>query len=69
MALPRYLEILKIRLEALPSSRRTTEQNGLLEELKAIDQGDIRKAIVESSHTAVTRMTSPGNGGCPCCGR
>ena len=68
MALPPNLKAFRDRLETIGLAKRTTNQDGLLAELKKLDQVTLQKTIEESTF-ADTRMTSPGGSGCPCCGR
>lgn len=68
MALPPTLKAFRDRLDAIGIVKRTTYQDSLLKELNKIDGMILQKSIEESTF-ADTRMTSPGGGTCPCCGR
>jgi hypothetical protein len=68
MALPPTLKAFRDRLDQIGLAKRTVYQDHLLEELNALD-GLVLKESVEKSTFSDTRMTSPGGGGCPCCGR
>jgi hypothetical protein len=69
MALTPELSKLKAKLEELGYAKRTTGQDQMLAELDAIDRTLLRKSLDESTFASVTRMTSPGDGRCNCCGR
>jgi hypothetical protein len=69
MALTPELDALKKRLVDTGYAKRTHEQDRLLAELEAIDEVVLLKSLNESVHASVMKMTSPGTGGCPCCGR
>ena len=68
MALPPNLRALRDRLNAIGIANRTTYQDNVLKELNKLDGVLLQKSIEESTF-ADTRMTSPGGGACPCCGR
>ena len=69
MALTPELAKLKGKLEELGYAKRKGGQDRLLAELEALDQVVLRKTLEESIHSSVTKMTSPGDGACACCGR
>ena len=69
MALTPQLSKLKSKLEGLGYAKRTTGQDQLLAELEAIDSTLLRKTLEESTFASVTKMTSPGDGPCSCCGK
>ena len=69
MALTPELSKLKSKLEELSFAKRTTGQDRLLAELEAIDSTLLRKSLDEATFASVTKMTSPGDGPCSCCGR
>jgi hypothetical protein len=68
MALPPTLKAFRDRLDSIGFEKRTSYQDSLLKELQKLDSLILQKSIEESTF-ADTRMTSPGGGGCPCCGR
>lgn len=69
MALTPELGKLKTKLDALGYSARTAGQDRLLAELEALDRTILRKSLDEGALASVTRMTSPGEGPCACCGK
>jgi hypothetical protein len=69
MALTPELQKLQKKLNDLGTSRRTSGQDKLLAELNAFDQTILRKSLDEGVLGSVTKMTSPGDGPCSCCGK
>lgn len=69
MALTPELAKLKAQLEALGYAKRKVGQDLMLAELEAIDGVLLRKNLEETTFASSTRMTSPGDGSCACCGR
>jgi hypothetical protein len=69
MALTPELSKLKDMLEGKGYSGRTIPQDRLLAELIAVDATLLNKTLNDSTFGSVTKMTSPGDGRCACCGR
>lgn len=69
MALTPELSKLKTKLDALGFNSRTTGQDRMLAELEAIDKTILSKSLDEAAFASVTKMTSPGEGPCACCGK
>lgn len=69
MALTPELEKLQTKLNKLGYGGRTSGQDRLLAELEALDKTILRKSLDEGVLASVTRMTSPGDGLCTCCGK
>ena len=68
MALPPTLKAFRDKLDTIGFSKRTTYQDSLLAELDKLDGITLKEDMAKASFSE-TRMTSPGGGGCPCCGR
>ena len=68
MALPPKLKALRMKLEGMTYSQRTTGQDAMLAELQELDNVMVRKGVQDSEFSA-TQMTSPGGNTCGCCGR
>jgi hypothetical protein len=69
MALTPELEALKTKLVDIGLAKRTSAQDRLLAELRAIDKMIRPETLEEAAFASVTKMTSPGGGSCHCCGR
>lgn len=69
MALPPELNALRHKLSALGPGRRTAGQNRMLQELNTLDSPTGPETLRKSAQASFTRMTSPGDGSCSCCGR
>lgn len=69
MALTPELDALKKKLDTIGYAKRTSAQDRMLAELDAINNTLERKTLEESTFASVTKMTSPGDGPCSCCGR
>ena len=68
MALTPELTRLKDKLVAKGYNLRTVAQDRMLAELEALDKVVLQKSLEESTF-ASTRMTSPDDGRCSCCGK
>jgi hypothetical protein len=68
MALTNELAELKRKLVAKGYSGRTAKQDRVLAELEALDRVLMQKSL-ESVFASETRMTSPDDGRCGCCGK
>lgn len=69
MALTPELDALKKKLDAIGYAKRTAGQDRMLAELDAINNTIGLETLRESTFSSVTKMTSPGDGPCTCCGR
>jgi hypothetical protein len=68
--LPPHLKDIKDRIEAKPAQRRTTREQGLLEELAALDSNPtLQKAILTERLHFGTYIVSGPRDDCACCGR
>lgn len=66
MALPAAMKKIKDRLEGKLNSLSADERT-LLSELREVDKLVENQRLVESR--SITKMTSPGDDRCSCCGR
>lgn len=66
MPLPSELSKVKMRLEK--KGLRSKSESALLSELEQLDKRLVREQLNEINAN-VTKMTSPDDGKCPCCGQ
>jgi len=69
MALTPELSAFKKKLDTIGLAKRTVAQDRMLAELNAINNTLEQKTLEEATFASVTKMTSPGDGPCSCCGR
>lgn len=71
MSLTPALQALKMKISKVDASSRTSGQKSLLEELIVLERTLSDKMIESIANESFkeTRLTSPGDGRCSCCGR
>lgn len=69
MALTPELNALRQKLTALGYANRSDGQDRMLLELEALNDWLGLESLREGNFASVTKMTSPGDGSCSCCGR